>query len=893
MTNDRPNPDELLARVQAEEVKQKRGKLKIFFGMAPGVGKTYAMLQAARKAATERIDIVVGYVEPHARPETHALVLGLDLMPRRIVTQRGKTTEEFDLEGALERKPQLILIDELAHSNAEGSTHPKRWQDVEDLLAAGIDVYTTLNVQHLESLNDVVAQVTSIPVRETVPDHVFEKADEIELVDLAPDDLIERLREGKVYVSAQASRALENFFRKGNLFALRELALRKTAERVNEQAIDYRQQHDVSRIWATSERLLVCVGPSPMSARLVRATRRMAASLRAPWVALHVELERGKPLSPADQLRLENNLRLAQELGATVETTYGTEFAETIVTYSKHHNITKIVVGKSRMSKWRELLRGAFVDDLIRQSGDIDIYVISGDADHPVENKPVVEKKPIHWFPYLAAGLSVAGCTLISFGLFQLFAATNLAMVYLACIVAVSLLWGRGPSVLATMLGVAAFDFFFIPPYGTFAVADTQYLFTFAVMLVTGLVISALASRVHSQKEAIRRREIRTAALFALSKELARLPTQGTVAVATRRIIGDALDAHVWMIVPQHDGTFAPADSAVDGIPPQKHQGVIRWVFDHRRPAGFGTDTLPGTEGTYLPLLGADNLVGVLGVQPRQPDSKLSNSQMKLLETFAGQVAMAIERCNLAVQAEHVRLQMETERMRNTLLSAVSHDLRTPLTGITGAASLLIDGNDQLGSAARQDLAESILDESDRLNRLVGNLLDMTRLEAGAISLQRDLQPIDEVVGVVLNRMERELRDHRIETHLPPDLPPVMIDSLLIQQVLTNLVDNAVKFSGPLTPIMLSAYQKENDLILEVADRGPGFPPGEEKRIFEKFYRVEGQSRIGTGIGLAICRGIVELHHGTITAENRSGGGALFRFSLPLTSESSMESGTQ
>ena len=434
------------------------------------------------------------------------------------------------------------------------------------------------------------------------------------------------------------------------------------------------------------------------------------------------------------------------------------------------------------------------------------------------------------------------------------------------------------------MLGVAAFDFFFIPPYGTFAVADTQYLFTFAVMLVTGLVISALASRVHSQKEAIRRREIRTAALFALSKELARLPTQGTVAVATRRIIGDALDAHVWIIVPQNDGTFAPADSAADGVPPQKHLGVIRWVFDHRRAAGCGTDTLPGTEGTYLPLLGADNLVGVLGVQPRLPESKLSSSQMKLLDTFAGQVALAIERCNLAVQAEQVRLQMETERMRNTLLSAVSHDLRTPLTGITGAASLLVEGNEHLDHAARRDLAESILDESDRLNRLVGNLLDMTRLEAGAITLQRVLQPIEEVVGVVLNRLERQLRDHPVETNLPPDLPPVMIDSLLIQQVLTNLVDNAAKFSGPQTPITLNAYQKENELILEVADRGPGFPPGEEKRIFEKFYRVEGQSRTGTGIGLAICRGIVELHQGKITAENRSGGGALFRFSLPLTS---------
>ncbi|MEI8019635.1 MAG: sensor histidine kinase KdpD, partial [Schlesneria sp.] len=380
MTDDRPNPDELLARVQAEQVKQQRGKLKIFFGMAPGVGKTYSMLQAARRAATEQTDVIIGYVEPHARPETYALVLGLDLMPRRVVTYRGKSTEEFDLEAALVRKPQLIIVDELAHSNPEGSTHPKRWQDVEDLLAAGINVYTTLNVQHLESLNDIVAQVTSIPVRETVPDHVFEQADEVELVDLAPDDLIERLREGKVYVSAQASRALENFFRKGNLFALREMALRKTAERVNEQAIDYRQQHDVLKIWAMSERLLVCVGPSPMSARLVRATRRMATSLRAPWIALHVELEHGRVLSQADQTNLEANLRLAEELGASVETAFGINFAETVIKYAHHHNVTKIVVGKSRMSKWQRILNNDFVNELIEQSGDIDVYVISGDS---------------------------------------------------------------------------------------------------------------------------------------------------------------------------------------------------------------------------------------------------------------------------------------------------------------------------------------------------------------------------------------------------------------------------------------------------------------------------------------------------------------------------------
>lgn len=889
MNNQRPDPDALLARVQAEEARETKGKLKIFFGMAPGVGKTYAMLQAARKASAEGVDVVIGYVEPHARPETHALVLGLDLLPRKRITCRGKTIEEFDLEAALVRKPQLILVDELAHSNPEGSIHPKRWQDIQDLMAAGINVYTTLNVQHLESLNDVVAQVTSIPVRETVPDHVFEIADEVELVDLAPDDLIHRLREGKVYVSSEASRALENFFRKGNLFALRELALRKTAERVSEQAIDYRQQHDVLRIWNTSERLLVCVGPSPLSAKLVRATRRLAGTLRAPWTALHVELDRARTLAPADRQRLENNLRLAEQLGASVETAYGSDFAESVLKYARQQNITKIVVGKSRTIPWRQFWKGTFVDELIRRSGDIDVYVISGNSESDDVPATILEKRRIPWLRYCFATLSVAVSTLISAALFQLFAPTNLVMVYLACVVFVSLVWGRGPSVVATILGVAAFDFFFVAPYSTFAVADSQYLLTFSVMLVTGLVISELASRVQAQTEVIRGREQKTASLFAFSRELTRLPTQGSVATAARRIIGAALDVHVWIIVQHEDGTFGPTDRSADGTPPSKHEGVIRWVFDHKQPAGNGTDTLPGTDAIYLPLLGTDDLVGVLGVQPRSLDQKLTISHRQLLDAFVSQVALAMERCRLALQAEKVRIQMETERLRNTLLSAVSHDLRTPLTGITGAASLLIEDS-SLPPENRRELAESILDESDRLNQLVANLLDLTRLEAGAISLQLALQPIEEVIEVVLRRMHRQLREHPIQMVLPSELQPVMIDAVLIQQVLINLLDNAAKNSPPQSPIEIHVQEQPRQLAVEVVDHGNGIPSGEESHLFEKFYRVHGQNRSGTGIGLAICRGIIELHHGTITGENRPEGGAVFRFNLPRQFEPSRQS---
>lgn len=881
MPETRPDPDALLARVKAEESREARGRLRIFFGMAPGVGKTYAMLEAARKIAREGMDVVVGYIEPHVRTETQALVLGLDVLPRRTISYRGKTLLEFDLEAALARKPRVILVDELAHTNAEGSTHAKRWQDVEDLLSAGIDVYTTLNVQHLESLNDVVAQVTTVPVRETVPDQIFEQADEVELVDLAPDDLIERLREGRVYMPAQAERAIENFFRKGNLIALRELALRKTAERVGDQALDYRQEHHVSRVWPTAERMLVCVGPSPLSARLVRSARRMAARLRATWFALYVELDHAPVLRPADRQRLEQNLRLAEELGAQVGTTAGGDFAEAVLGFAREHNVTKIVVGKPLQARWREWLRGAFVYNLIRRSGDIDVYVISGEEVEPQPHRPP-DRTPGRWLPYLWASLSVAVCAGLSWLLFPYFEATNLAMIFLAGVVAVAMAYGRGPSVLATVLGVAAFDVFFTEPYGTFVVTDTQYLFTFGVMLVTGLIIGELTGRVRGQAEATRRRERRTAALYALSRQLTGLPTREAVAQGARRIIGEALDADVWIFVPGGDGRLASADPSPDAAPPDKDEGVIRWVYQHRRPAGRGTDTLPGTEATYLPLLVTEDIVGVLGVRLHAADTPLGPQQMQLLEAFVGQLAGAIERCGLALEAEHARLQMETERLRNSLLSAVSHDLRTPLATITGAASVLVEEGGQLTAAAREDLAESILDEADRLHRLVANLLDLTRLEAGAIQVHRELQPIDEAIGVVLNRMERQLREHPVHTHLADDLPPVPIDGLLIQEVLINLLDNAAKFAPPQSPIDLEARTAGDELVVEVADRGPGLPPGEERRVFDRFYRVEGHARGGSGIGLAICRGIVELHGGRIAAENRAGGGAVFRFTLPL-----------
>jgi two-component system sensor histidine kinase KdpD len=896
MADSRPDPDELLAKVKAEEAKHARGKLKIFFGAAPGVGKTYAMLEAGRKEGKAGADVVVGYVEPHVRPETQALVLGLDLLPRREVEYRGAKLLDFDLEAALARRPQILIVDELAHTNAPGLTHAKRWQDVEQLLQEGISVYTTLNVQHLESLNDVVAQITGIVVRETVPDSVFEAADEVELVDIAPDDLVERLREGKVYVPHQAARAIEHFFRKGNLIALRELALSRMAERVNAQMESYRREHAISDTWPTRERLLVCVGPSPLSSRLIRATRRLAVRLKAPWLAVNVETPATLRLRQADRDRLTQNLQLAEQLGAEAVTVSGSNLVEGVLAYARSRNVTKIIVGKSRRPRWQELLRGSFVSELTRQSDDLDVYVLSGDPEGepaPAPRAMVASRTPLNYF---WAVLIVVVCTSLGWPMFLWFAPTapeatlvNLVMVYLVGVVAISLWFGRGPSIVASCLSVLAFDFFFIPPQLSFAVSDTGFLFTFAVMLATGLVISTLTSRARAQAEAARQRERRIAALYALSRVLTATQEINEIVNAVSRQSGDAFDAQVALLLPDAEKRVEVQGVAFGGFRlDEKERGVAQWVFDHGRKAGFGTDTLPGAGALYLPLVVASGTVGVLAVRPTQLSRLLEPDQVHLMEAFAGQTAVALERANLAAEAERVRVLVESERLRNSLLSAVSHDLRTPLTAIAGASSTLIEGGQRIDAATRRELSESIYEEAESLNHLVGNLLDMTRLEAGAVTVQKEWQSVEELVGAVLNRLARKLADRPVSTQLPGDLPLIYVDALLIQQVLLNLLENAEKYSPQHAPIEISAASSAGTVTIEVGDRGPGLPAGDEKRIFEKFYRSPAaRSRSGVGLGLTICRGIVELHGGKIWARNRDGGGAVFGFSLPVEEQPS------
>jgi two-component system sensor histidine kinase KdpD len=886
MADERPNADLLLAEVRKQEVKQQRGRLKVFFGMAAGVGKTYAMLEEARSRAAEGLDVLVGYAEPHIRTETEALLLGMEILPYRFVDYRGAKLKEFDLDAALAKRPSLILVDELAHTNAPGMRHPKRWQDVAELLDAGISVYTTLNVQHLESANDIVERITGVKVRETLPDDVLEQADEVELVDIAPEELLERFREGKVYRPEQAERASRHFFTRGNLLALRELALRTTAQRVDAQMQEARREAGVRSTWAATERVLVCVGPSPMSARLVRSARRLATSLKSEWLAAYVETPAAAHLADGDRKRLEQTLRLAEQLGAATVTLPGQNVAEEVIAYADAHNVTKIVIGKPARSRWHDFIFGSIVDDLVRRSGQIDIYVIRGDSDEP-DPSPVRRppSRDLDWRGYVWATTIVVATTLISWPLLHRFNIhnTNILMLYLLGVLWVATHHSRGAAVLASVAGVLAFDLLFVHPYYTFAVSDRQYFLTFGIMLLTALVISALTHRVRQQALAARQRERRTSTLYALSRELAAARTTDEIATATVRHIRDALGHRAVFLLPGDDGRLTlKADSIGAGNMDAKEMGVVQWAFEHEQSAGRGTNTLPAAAGTYLPVRASRGTVGVLGIYT--DNGTLPPDQRPLVEALGSQAATALERAALAEEARAAWERVEAEFLRNTLLSGVSHELRTPLAAITGSASALSESGDGMPVETRKEMLDTITSESERMDRLINNLLDMTRLESGGLVLKREWQPLQEVVGSVLHHLERRLQGRGVVTHIPENLPLVNIDGVAVEQVLANLIDNAVEYTPSDSPVEVKASVEGDVVAVEVADHGPGLLPGTEKRVFEKFFRAaKGEGRRGIGLGLAIARGIVDAHGGSITATNRSGGGATFRFTLPLT----------
>jgi two-component system sensor histidine kinase KdpD len=882
MTGTRPDPDALLARVQQEESRSRRGRLKVFVGASPGVGKTFSMLEAARAARLSGRDVLVGVVETHGRRETAALVEGLDVLPRKAFAHRGATLEEFDLDTALARRPSLILMDEMAHSNAPGARHAKRYQDIDELLDAGMDVFTTLNVQHLESLNDVVAQITGVTVRETVPDAVLDEADEIELVDVTPEVLEQRLREGKVYLPEQAQRALDRFFRRGNLIALRELALRRTAERVDEQMRGYRASAGIAEPWAASERLLVCVSPSERSLRLVRSARRLAGMLRAPWTALYVELPRHATMPARNREAAQEALRLAEELGGTAVSVPGHDAAEEVLAYARAHNVTRIMVGRSRRGWLGRLFPASVAGRLVRSAEGMHVWVgADDDREAPSAPRPKAGLAMAPVRDYLGAAVIVSLMTAVALPFHGTLAEIDAAMLYLLAVVVVAARYGRGPSVLAGLLAVACFDIVFVRPYGTFAVSDVRYLFTFVMMLVVALVMGGLTTRVREQASVARLRERRASTLYAVSRDLAAARTRPELGRVTLRHLHDLFGGSVMLMLPDGDGQL----DVVAEIPPQagtrRDLGVAKWVFEHGESAGRGTQTLPAAEAIYVPLATPDHVLGVVGMRPEPLDRLANPAQRQLLEALLGQAAVALERTKLAEEKRLVHLEFEAEQLRTSLLSSLSHDLRTPLAGIEGAASSLAEDQGRLTAATRRDLAQTIVDEARRMTRLVANLLDMVRVESGALSVHRGWHVLEEVAGVALLRAGERLDGRSVTTDLPPTLPLVPIDDVLIEQVLINLLENAAKYTPAGTPIEISASVLQGEVMVTVADRGPGVPPEESERIFEKFHRAA-RGAGGVGLGLAICRGIVTAHGGRLWVDSREGGGAAFRFTLPI-----------
>ena len=883
MPEGRPDPDQLLERLTEKEEREKRARLKIFFGASAGVGKTYAMLLEAREKQHSGVGVLSGAVETHGRPETAALMEGIEPLPPRSIEYRGTALQEFNLDAALARHPGLLLLDELAHTNAPGSRHAKRWQDVEELLDAGIDVYTTLNVQHVDSLNDVVAQVTGVTVRETVPDSILDRADEIELVDLPPDDLMQRLREGKVYVPQQAERALKAFFTKGNLIALRELALRKTAERVDAQLESHRRLEGISKTWDVRERLQVCVSNFETGLGLVREARRMAASLRAEWFVVYVERPGELRSRAAERQKIVDLLSFAEELGAQTAILSGHRVSDELVAFARDRHVSRILIAKPTRPRWLEAIAGSLTSALIRSSREIDVYVVDAKKTGPDMQPAAVEAASTPLRNYLSAVVIVALSSAVAAPMHGRFDLTNLVMVYLIGVLVTAMRFGRGPGVVASVLSVAAFDFFYVSPRLTFAVSDTQYLVTFAVMLGTALLVSTLAVRLREQAEEARRRESRTAALYALSRDLADTAGEVDLIEAAVARVRETFDCECLLLIPDGDGRVSPRNAPRAIVPPDARElAVAQWVFDNHQSAGRGTATLPSSRALYQPLETTRGPVGVLGVFAEDTRRLAAPDAMRLLETFAKQIALALERSQLSADAEHTRMSAESERLRNALLSSVSHDLRTPLAAITGAATTLLRADGTVDEATRRELLQSVADEARRLNRLLANLLEMTRVEAGGVNLRKEWQSIEEVVGAAVARVEDELAGRRLEMEIPRDLPLVAFDELSIQQVLINLLENAIKYAPPGAPITVRAEASPAEIVVEVMDRGPGIPAGDEERVFEKFYRAKREADPGgIGLGLAICRAIVTAHGGAMTVRPRPDGGSIFRFTLP------------
>ncbi len=877
----RPSPDALLQDAQQGS----RGRLKIFVGAAPGVGKTFEMLSAAQARKREGVDVVVGVVETHGRTETEALLDGLEVLPRRAADYRGRVLQEMDLDALLARRPQLALVDELAHSNAAGSRHPKRYMDVEELIAAGIDVYTTLNVQHVESLNDVVARITRIRVRETVPDSIIDKADDIELIDLTPNDLIQRLKDGKVYVPHQADRAIQHYFSPGNLTALRELALRRTAQRVDEQMVRYMQAHAIQGPWAAGERVLACIGSDPSSTDVVRLARRMADSLKAPLTAIRVETGRSLNLSDAERDRIAETMRLAEKLGAETVTLPGQDVADTIADYARANNFTHIIIVQPPRSRWRELFRETLAQDLIRKAGGASVHVVGRTREaREAREQPSLREvarragEPKAWLGGAAFVAISLGVALL---LHQMLSLASVAMAFITAVLVTAVVYGLWPALFASFLSMMAYNFFFLPPLYTFTIEDPENVAALFFFAITAVIASNLTARVRSQAIVARQRARTTEELYQFSRKLAGAANLDDLLWATVHQIALMLKVRVVILLPEN-GTVAvragfPPEDTLDAA----DVAAARWCWERNHVAGRGSDTLPGAKRLFLPMNTGRGAVGVIGIDRDEPGAILTPDQMRLLNALSDQAALAIERVNLVEDVDRARLVAETDKLRAALLTSISHDLRTPLASILGSATSLGTQDE----ATRADLVRNIQDEAERLNRFIGNLLDMTRLESGPLRLETGPIELSDAIGSALRRASKILSGHRTHVSLEADLPMLDADAVLFEQVLFNLLDNASKYAPAGTQISVRAWRDDGNMTVQVMDEGPGIPPVDLERIFDKFYRSGGadRRRAGTGLGLAICRGFIEAMRGTITASNRTDrSGAVFTVRLPV-----------
>lgn len=860
----RPDPDALLALAE----KDRRGKLTIFLGAAPGVGKTYAMLQRARRLRDAGTDIIVGLVETHGRSETASLLEGLDILPRREIDYRGRILHEFDLDAALARRPAVIIVDELAHSNPEGSLHPKRYQDIDDLLDAGIHVWTALNIQHVESLSDLVTQITGVTIRERVPDSVLSRADEMLLVDLPPAELIERLKEGKVYLPESANRAVDRFFRVGNLTALRELALRRTADRVDDQIVDYLKQNAIEGPWASGERLIVCVGADPLSEIVVRAAGRLASGLNAPWVAVHVERTDRERDDAVAIRQLEKVLRLAEELGGEVKRIAGNDYVAEILKFAAAEHATQIVIGSGPKRGWAFWRRQSLQDALTARASGLALHVVTSDKEPERRKKPrpQLDLASLRMNVVIGVG-AVLAASLVGETIDHFIRLPNLSIIFLMGVLVAAIYGGLTSALLASALSTLAYNFLFIEPRYTLTVAEPYEVFALIAYLGAAVLTGSLAARSREQAKAARSRALAMQALYDFSRKLSGTANVEEVLWAAVTQLQSGLRKNALLLLPVEGDLKTLAAWPPDTEPGVADLTAARWAHEKREHAGRGTGTLPNSHFHFRPLMSPHGVVGVCGIE--LVEDTLNPADERMLTAILDQTAVAIDRARLSQESVDQAARLEGERYRDALLSSISHDLKTPLATITGAVSSLREFGDRMQPESRDDLLQSIEQESDRLSRFVANLLDMSRIESGALKFTRDWVDVADVVRTAVERARKYFPGRSIETGLASDLPLIEADSVLLGQVLFNLLDNAVKYGGT-EPINVYARRDGEAVIISVTDLGKGIPPEELERVFEKFYRrgkSDGRAP-GTGLGLSIARGFIEAMGGTIKAES-------------------------